>query len=576
MEPSNKKGLPSLKEIIIAFSTFSITQKILITILLLISAIGFFGIVWNLNSRFLVEAAVPGGKITEGVIGTPRLVNPILAVSDADRDLVSLTYSGLLRVNSQGELVPDLAERYEISPDGLTYTFYLRPNLRWHNGDKVTAEDVEFTILKAQDPSLKSPRRASWEGVKVERDGSSVIKFTLKKPYAAFLENAALGILPKTLWKDTSNDSFYLSPLNMNPIGTGPYRVTKVSKNSDGLPTSYELKPFRHFALGMPKLKEIVLKFYLNEEELVGGFNKGEISSMGAIAPVHAEKLKKKGVEVSSVALPRVFAVFFNQNRNLFTSAEARQALNLTAPKEKIVYEALKGYAQIIDGPRPLPMDSKKPANLEERQKQAAELLAARGWKKSEEGIWQKKDKKDAVSLRFSLATVNTPEMKQVAEILKKSWEEFGAEVTIQVYEIGDLDQNIIRPRQFDALLFGQVLSRQSDLYPFWHSSQRLAPGLNVAQYTNADTDKILEEARRTTDSDKRESLYQKFSDRLVKDYPAVFLYSPFYLYVLPPEIKGEKIPALATAADRFTFIHGWYANKEKVWKIFVSPSKTN
>ena len=183
-------------------------------------------LVYLLNNSLLVAVPAYGGTVSEGVIGSPRFINPILAVSDSDRDLTSLVYSGLLRATSDGDYVPDLAQSYTISPDGLTYTFKLRPNATFHNGMKVTADDVVFTINKANDPALQSPERANWDGVTVAAIDAETVQFTLKAPYAPFVENLTTGILPKQLWQNVSDDEFSFSDLNTNPVGSGPFEVS--------------------------------------------------------------------------------------------------------------------------------------------------------------------------------------------------------------------------------------------------------------------------------------------------------------------------------------------------------------
>ena len=158
--------------------------------------IATFLLLVRVSDRLLIEIPEKGGMVTEGIIGRPRFVNPIIAKSDADRDLAELIYSGLLRAEGNDSFVTDLASSYDISEDGLTYTFKLRNDLVWHDGQSVTSADVAFTIEKVKDQSLpiKSPRRASWEGVAVDTPDPLTVVFHIKQPYVAFLENATMGI----------------------------------------------------------------------------------------------------------------------------------------------------------------------------------------------------------------------------------------------------------------------------------------------------------------------------------------------------------------------------------------------
>ncbi|KKW34489.1 MAG: Extracellular solute-binding protein family 5 [Candidatus Giovannonibacteria bacterium GW2011_GWA2_53_7] len=177
----------------------------------------------------------------KGIVGTPRFINPLLATSDADRDLTTLVYSGLTRISEDGRSIPDLAAEYQMSDNRLTYTFTLRDDLTWQDGEPVTAADVEFTIKKAQDPAVKSPRRAGWEGVKTRVIDARTIAFDLQQPYPAFLENAAMGILPKHLWEKFDGETFALNQFNSESVGSGPYKIKTIKKDNLGIPEYYIL-----------------------------------------------------------------------------------------------------------------------------------------------------------------------------------------------------------------------------------------------------------------------------------------------------------------------------------------------
>ena len=224
-----------------------------------------FGLLYILNQSLLVAAPAPGGTLSEGIVGSPRFINPVLAMTDADRDVVSLVYSGLLRATPGGQYIPDLAKSFDVSPDGTTYTFILRSNATFHDGKLVTANDIVFTILKTQDPTLKSPLRANWDGVTVEEIDPTTVRFTLKSPYAPFIKNLTLGILPKHLWQDVSSEEFPFSELNTSSVGSGPFKISSISRSSAGIPTLYDLEPFEHYALGKPYLNHILLHFYQSE-----------------------------------------------------------------------------------------------------------------------------------------------------------------------------------------------------------------------------------------------------------------------------------------------------------------------
>ena len=531
------------------------------------------------NALFLIEVPARGGTLTEGIVGSPRFVNPLLAFSDADRDLSALLYSGLLRATSEGELIPDLAKEFSVSENGLVYSFTLREDAVFHDGAPLTADDVLFTIQKAQDPGIKSPKRANWEGVTAEKADERTVTLTLKQPYAPFLENATLGILPKRLWTEANTEQFPFSPRMLDAVGSGPYRIERIKRNSSGIPVAYELAPFRLYALGVPFISRLVFRFYQNETEMLAALRRGDIESANTIAPEAAEELRAGGRRVEETPLPRVFGVFFNQNQaQLLAERPVRQALSLATDKQSLVKEILHGYGVSIDSPVPPLLfgeENKNPdeegEGRDERLSRADALLKNAKWTINEStGIREKKKGKETQMLSFSLATANAPELLKSAEELKKMWEEIGVAVDVKIFETGDLNQNVIRPRKYDALLFGEIIGRDLDLFAFWHSSQRNDPGLNIALYTNSKVDKLLEEGRRIAEPTERMEAYKKASEAITADIPAIFLYAPDFIYVLPEKIKGLQLERLTIPSERFLHIHEWYTETEKIWRFLV------
>ncbi len=530
-------------------------------------------LLFDVNRSFMVEVPDHGGELIEGIIGSPRFVNPLLSMGDADKDLVSLIYSGLMRVDSKGNLVPDLAESYSISPDGLTYDFIIHKEAQFHDGKPVTADDVVFTVEKAQDASLKSPKRGSWDGIVIQKVSDREVKIVLKQPYGPFLENTTIGILPKHIWKDATSDQFSFSEYNINAIGSGPYRVSNISRSSTGIPTAYTLKSFSGFISGEPYIKTLTVKFYPDEAALLNAYKKGDIESADSFSASTVHDLSSTTIQLEQAALPRTFAVFFNQNQSpVLANKEVRQALSASIDKESILSNVLFGYGSVIDGPLPEVSATSSPVVSEaDRIANASAILINAGWTRSSTttGIWIKKDKKGTQTLSFSVATGNAPELKAAAQIIVNNWKVLGADVTLEVYETGDLNQNIIRPRRYDALFFGEVIGRDLDFYPFWHSSQRTDPGLNIALYVNTKVDKLLEDARATSDTSVRDDKYRQFADILKDDVPVAFTYSPDFLYIIPSKVKGVMLGKLTTPSERFANIRDWYIETNHIWNIF-------
>jgi peptide/nickel transport system substrate-binding protein len=359
--------------------------------------------------------------------------------------------------------------------------------------------------------------------------------------------------------------------------------VKNVIKETSGVINSYELEPFKQFVLGKPYIGTMNLNFYPNEDELVKALENGEVDEISSITPLNADILKERNHEIGSSVLPRVFGLFFNQNQNqIFTDKIVTRAIDQAIDKDRIIREVLFGYGVAIDNPIPPNMISYQKLEVdsdisrEEVLRNVMNNLAKAGWTKGEDGFLvktttdKKKKKTTTTPLKFSISTGNTWELTKTADLIKQDLEKIGIKVDVKTFEVGNLNQSVIRPRKYDALLFGQIINHESDLFAFWHSSQRKDPGLNVAMYTNAKVDKILEDAFVTIDEQARIKKYAQFEDEIKKDMPAVFLYSPNFIYVVSNKIKGLSINHIISPEDRFSNVYSWYTETEDVWKIFA------
>ena len=536
----------------------------------------------SLNAAISTAIPASGGTITEGETVPARFVNPVIAVSQADQDIAALVYSGLMRARADGSFVPDLAERYAISEDGTTYTFVLRDGATFHDGTPVTSADVLYTISLAQNPDIKSPRRADWEGVSVAAPDARTVVFTLPHAYAPFIENATLGILPKHLWSAVEPAQFAYNALNTHPVGSGPFKVANTKTDATGAATRFDLAPFSRFTLGKPHLARISFIFFPNDEAMMKAFAAHQIDAIAGISPSDLTALSRS-VSLVEAPLPRVFGVFFNENKNPILADKAvRTALSQAIDRTAIVKNALGGFGVAIDGPIPPGVvgaaDPAEPLLFSPNGTSTAvadPLLVSAARKTLEKGGWEFDDatglwskKKQPLSLK--IATADSPELVATAQAVANAWKAVGVSVSVQVYALSEFNNTVLRPRDYDAILFGEVVGRDADLFAFWHSSQRNDPGLNLALYVNSKADALLSDARATTDRDERDQLYERFAGLVKEDVPAAFLYSPEFLYILPGELKGVRIGALTTPSERFLEAYEWYTETQRVWDFFA------
>ena len=561
------RSIPAFERLADSCRKLSSGDRVVLSVLAGIVGIVSIMSLFALEKSLLVEVPAYGGTLVEGAVGNPQFINPLLAISDADRDLSTLTYAGLMGLSGNGELTPVLAESYTMSTDGKSYTFILRKDARFSDGTPVTADDVVFTVKKAQNPALKSTEYANWSGVNVIAVDQRTVRFALTKPYAPFIGLTTLGILPSRLWQSISDTEFPFSALETNPVGAGPFKVASISRDASGLIKSVSLVENPQYALGRPYLDGIRFNFYSNAEDLASALASSAIDSAYGIA--------RKDALTAPYA--RVFGVFFNPSeKQVYARAEVRKALSLAIDRDSLVSNVLGGYATPILGPVPPGADIKQVPIPESSNPaaDAAKVLEKAGWTYDGSArVWKNVKAKQTLD-SITIRTSNVPEMKSVASAVKADWGNLGISVNIELYESGDLSQNVIRPRKYEALLYGEVIGRDQDLYAFWDSQERNDPGLNIALYANKSVDTLLEDARSTTDQKKRVADLQKIENIVAADYPAAFLYAPSFIYSFPKDLQGVEIPQIITPADRFATVASWYRDSDAVWPIFARKNQ--
>lgn len=550
----------------------SFTRKELATFLsfFCIALISLIWIAGILNTRGSTDVPIHGGNLKEGIIGTPRFVNPVLAVSDADKDLTALVYSGLMRLDDNGTPQLDLAASYNVSSDGKTYTFVIRDNASFQDGTKVTADDVIYTIEQIQNPIIDSPKKAAWQGVSINKVDPMTVAFNLNQPFSPFLELATVGIMPMHLWGDLSPEEFAFSALNINAVGSGPFMIRSVNRNASGIADEFILSPFRKYILGKPYINKLSIASYANERELGNAILSHKIDIASGLSPERAKALADKGQIITGVRLPRIFGLFMNKNANpIFNDPAVVSAVKNGINKQQIVDQVLLGYGAPINSPVPdIFLGDENPPQPSD----SVAILEKAGWKMTPSGIRTKTDTKAKTtsSLSFSITTADTPELVATADFIKENLEAIGFSVEVKIYSLGDLNQDIIRPRDYDSLLFGEYVTDTGSLYAFWHSSQTVNPGLNVAMYKSNVVDKALSDLFTSTDTIKRTASLTSLSSDIEKNAPVAFLYSPLYLEARRGEATGQTRESIVLPSDRFRNAYSWYTETEQVWNFLI------
>lgn len=555
---------------------FTHTEKIIFGALFGIFIISGIVFITGFVARFTVSAPTDGGMYREGLIKEPRLINPVyLSNNDTDRDLVNLIFSGLLAYDKDDNLVPDLAERYEISSDGKQYTFFLRRQALWHDLAQVTADDVIFTVRTIQNPEYKSPLRANWQGVDAEKIDAHTVRLTLKQPYAPFINNAALKIIPKHVWEKIAPEAAALSEYNLKPIGSGKYKFENFTQLSGGAIAEYALSRNEKYYGTKSHLSNIVFLFFPTQEELLAAYQKNLIDGINALNVNSLALFAKSDLAVYRLHLPRVFALFLNGTEQpILADKNIRAALTDAIDKKNLTSQALAGGADPENSPIPPGIIGyqKNQDLFFYDPKNAKKLIEKSGWKlDTVSQTWKKieivKKKKTTSELAFTITTSNFPDLIEVAKYIQVSWGAINIKTNLDIRSISDLEITNIKPRKYEVLLFGEVYDHDPDPFAFWHSSQIKDPGLNIALYANKRVDTLLEDARRASDIDARKKKYEAFQKIVTDDLGAIFLYSPTYFYGVRNTFKGVTVDNIVFPSERFNNIENWYVKTKRVLK---------
>lgn len=399
------KNWPSLSQWAQILKTLNKKEKIIFITLLFLFLISSIFLAFNFYFKNTELVPVEGGSFIEGMAGYPRYINPIYSeLSDVDKSLTEIIFSGLMEYNDSGEIIPDLVEGYEILEQGKVFNISLKENIFWHDGEKITIDDVIFTIKTIQNPDYKSPLRAAWIGIIVEKTSESSMRLKLRNSSAIFLENLTLKIIPKHIWENIQPENFHLSACNLKAIGSGPYQIDKINRDKSGQIKSISLNRNPHYFKEQPKIKEIKFNFYNNEEELMIAVKRNYINNFSILDTDYFNYLEKRNFNFVSFKLPRYFAVFFNVGESdMLKDKDIRKALNYATDKEEIIETIFGKYRQgdIIHSPvLPKLYNLNQPNEIYEFNiEKAKEILDEEGFIFNEEtGIREKSVKTETVT----------------------------------------------------------------------------------------------------------------------------------------------------------------------------------
>lgn len=549
-----------------ASPTASIGRHLRWQVLLALAGILLLATLLGYSSYSLATVLVPdrGGVYREGVAGNPKYLNPLLCdATDIDLDLCKLLYRGLTRIDKQGRVVPDLAESWTIE-EGTVYTFRMRTDQFWHDGQQVTADDVVFTINVLKDPEVFSlPDLTSlWRAVDVEKLDDFTVRFTLSEPFTPFLDYTSIGLLPEHIWRNVPASELATKPLNATAIGNGPLRVVETAADH------IRLEPSPFYRGQRPYLNALDLRFYPDHASLFTAFQNGEIDG---ISRVLAQDLpaatERDDLTLFSAVQSEYLTILFNLTNPdvaFLQDKAVRQALFHAINRQRLIDEVAAGQG-VIAHSLLLPENWAYNDGIKQYHydpQRAGELLQEAGWIDSDgDGIRDK----DGKPMRFLLYSNDDPGRVALIEQIAADWRAIGVDAVPTPVTFAGLVADFLNPRRFDAALIGWELTGDPDPYPLWHSTQAKGGGQNYTGWQNAEADDLIEKARALTDESERRNLYLQFQDIFAEEVPAILLYHPVYTYGVSTRVHNVQIGSLNQAPERFGTFADWYILTRRV-----------
>lgn len=517
------------------------------------------------QTSYSMMAPQPGGAYAEGVEGTLETINPLYAVTPAERSATRLVFSSLLSYDTSNHLRSELAESWRVEEGGLQYVVTLRPDLKWHDGRPLTREDVLFTLGLMKNPLVRSPLYASWQSIKVTKgDREHDIVFTLSRPYAGFAHALTFGIVPKHILGQLSPETLREADFNRNPIGSGPFQFSRlqVIDPDEGRSILY-LKASEYYVRGQPKLERFRLHIYKDSSSAQTAFIAQEINAASGLTSDQAATVVKKHPDttVQDTRLSNGMFVVLKQDAPLMGDIKIRQALRLATDRKAII-KGLHGYASPLEGPLSSDIVPNLPVQPGFNKAEAERLLDEAGWKRQ-----NNQRMKDDVPLTLRLATVESGDYPAVAKMLKKQWEDIGVAVDLRLVDAQTFQQTVLVPRDYDVLLYEFELGADPDVSAYWHQSQADPRGLNLADYKSAIASEALDGAQLRLETDIRNQKYRTFVETWLADVPAVALYQPQLHYVTSPTVSSlQSSNPVVDRASRYRQVELWTVDKGRVY----------
>ncbi|MEQ8677430.1 MAG: peptide ABC transporter substrate-binding protein [Aggregatilineales bacterium] len=541
------------------------------------------------SSASIAQSVAVNGVSTfrEALIGNVQRLNPLYAdLNPVDRDISSLIFEGLTRINEYGEPEPALAQSWVVSFDQLEYVVSLREDVLWQDGVPFTASDVIFTttLLSASDFSGDSSLGAFWRTVEVEQLGEYMIRFRLSQPLSSFLEALRIGILPEHALRGTSASNLASHPFNLDPIGTGAYQLESFgAQNGQIGEVNLRVSPIYRERLQRDSMSDgysverLTFKLYADFDSAIAGMQNGAVDGFASTSRTQRLQLldiaarSTEFVAITTVE-PTIGMVIFNwddESFPIFTDRRVRQALQIGLDRSSIIERELSNVAVLADSPIPLNSWANEP-NLTwtafdpafARDLLSRVAVPEPSTDESAEATAEPDaDVTVTARLTFNLLTPDDPSLVRVAEEVAAQWEQIDpGNIDVRVEPVAtDIYLSRLDSGDFDTALveLSKNGNADPDMYNFWHQGQ-YPDGQNYGAANDRTISELLERGRQDWVGTNRVVHYRRFQQEFVQNAIAIPLYYPLYTYLVRENVDGVQLGFMASPSDRFQTLMDW------------------
>lgn len=510
---------------------------------------------------------VKGGYYTEGLVGSLQRLNPLFDFhNQVDRDIDRLIYSSLIKFDERGNAIPDAAASWGISADGTIYNFELKPDVKWHDGEALTADDILFTIdmMRNGGDYVPADLQNFWSEIEVVSHSQTSLQFKLPEPFAPFLDYLSFGILPEHMLAGNDIDELKDMDFNIQPVGSGPYKFDRLIIE-EGQITGLVLTAFEDYYGDQPFIEQLIFRYYPDSVTALDAYRNEQVQGINQITTdILPDALKETNLSIYTGRLPEMGMIFLNLDNpevSYFEDANIRHALYMAINRQYIIDKILNGQGIQADGP--IFPDTwayyDGTPHVELDVEKAKQLLDEAGFPIDPEDA-NKRTSNDETTLQFTMLYPDTAQHKLIAEAIQQDWAAIGVAVTLEAVPYDVLVTERLEDREYQAALVDINLARypDPDPYPFWDSVQATG-GQNYSQWDNKIASEYLEEARITVDAGERARLYRNFQVMFADELPSLPLYYPVYNYGVDSQIQGVRMGPLLDTSDRYATILEWF-----------------